>query len=161
MPSRYLLELLHQGQYEQLAQLVREFTGMAASGSGQTTADLLRAASWMCEACIEGHQEAGWHEEALSRLNNREHELVRMLGRVLSVLDDVAAGRKLDKQKLRPLADGRILTGKQALAAGLVDELGNFEVAVERAAELAGKTGTPVPVFPKKSGGSMLSETIS
>lgn len=75
-------------------------------------------------------------------------------------LDDVAAGRKLDKSKLRPLADGRILTGKQALAAGLVDELGNFELAVERAAELAGKQGPPVPVFPKKSGGSLLSEIL-
>src|ERR1044072_5924368 len=91
VPSRYLLELLHQRQYEQLARLVREFTETAASGSGQTTADLLQAASWVCEACIGGHREAGWHEEALSQLSNREQELVGMLGRLLSVLEDVAA----------------------------------------------------------------------
>ncbi len=75
-------------------------------------------------------------------------------------LDDVASGRGLDKQKIRPLADGRILTGKQALAAGLVDEIGNFELAIERAATLAGKQGKPVPVFPKRSGGSILSEIL-
>lgn len=75
-------------------------------------------------------------------------------------LDDVAAGRKLDKEKIRPLADGRILTGKQALAAGLIDEIGNFELAVDRAATLAGKQGKAVPVFPKKSGGSILNELL-
>lgn len=75
-------------------------------------------------------------------------------------LDDVATGRGLDKQKIRPLADGRILTGKQALAAGLVDEIGNFEAAIERAATLAGKQGKPVPVFPKRSGSSILSDLL-
>ena len=36
------------------------------------------------------------------------------------------------------IADGRILSGREALAKGLVDELGNFEVAVARARKLAG-----------------------
>jgi protease IV len=35
------------------------------------------------------------------------------------------------------MADGRILSGKAALEAGLVDEIGNFEVAVDRARKLA------------------------
>jgi protease-4 len=35
-------------------------------------------------------------------------------------------------------ADGRILTGKQAYDRGFVDELGNFDTAVERAKKLAG-----------------------
>jgi len=35
------------------------------------------------------------------------------------------------------LADGRVLTGKQALENGFVDELGNFETAVETAKRLA------------------------
>lgn len=43
---------------------------------------------------------------------------------------DVAKGRKLSPQKIRRLADGRILTGKQALKAGLVDELGGLEEAI-------------------------------
>jgi protease-4 len=36
------------------------------------------------------------------------------------------------------IADGRILSGREALSKGLVDELGNFHVAVERARNLAG-----------------------
>jgi protease-4 len=49
----------------------------------------------------------------------------------------VARERKLDVDKLKQgVADGRIVTGKQALEAGLVDELGYFEDAVKKAAEL-------------------------
>jgi protease-4 len=73
-------------------------------------------------------------------------------------LSDVAAARKLDKDKLRALADGRILTGKQAFEAGLVDKLGNFEDAVEAAARLAGEKGTPVPLFEKRGGRSLFGE---
>ena len=39
-------------------------------------------------------------------------------------LDKVAAGRKMDRDKLRALADGRIYTGRQAVANGLVDAIG-------------------------------------
>ncbi len=47
------------------------------------------------------------------------------------------AGRPL-QAGWKDLADGRILSGKQAHEAGLVDELGNMEVAVARAQKLAG-----------------------
>ena len=46
-------------------------------------------------------------------------------------------GKKLDKQ-WADLADGRILSGKQALEHGFVDELGTFEDALKRARTLAG-----------------------
>jgi protease-4 len=36
----------------------------------------------------------------------------------------VAAGRHMEADKVRPLADGRVLTGRQALEAGLVDAIG-------------------------------------
>ena len=35
-------------------------------------------------------------------------------------------------------ADGRIMTGKEAFDIGMVDELGNFDTAFERAKKLAG-----------------------
>jgi DNA-binding SARP family transcriptional activator len=85
-PSRFLLQLLQLGDYEQLAQLVRQFAGTAAFESGQTTADLIQAASWMCEVCLEARREAGWHEDALTRLIDREHALTEVLGRLLSAL---------------------------------------------------------------------------
>jgi len=58
-------------------------------------------------------------------------------------LDVVATGRNLDRAKVRELADGRIYTGQQAKALGLVDELGNMYDAIEGAAQLAGIKGEP------------------
>lgn len=45
-------------------------------------------------------------------------------------------GRKLD-ETWEELADGRVLSGKQAFDAGFVDELGSFRTAVSRAKDLA------------------------
>ncbi|MBI4024155.1 MAG: signal peptide peptidase SppA [Verrucomicrobia bacterium] len=53
-------------------------------------------------------------------------------------LQVVARERMLDAQELRDgLADGRILSGKQALAVKLVDQTGTFEDAVRKAKEYA------------------------
>ena len=75
-------------------------------------------------------------------------------------LDDVSAARKIPKETLRPLADGRILTGQQALEHHLIDELGNLEDAIEGAGKLAGAKGEPVPVFQKKPRGSLVGEML-
>ena len=75
-------------------------------------------------------------------------------------LTDVATARKLDKEELRKIADGRVLTGKQALAAKLIDELGNFEDAVDGAAKLAGASGEPVPVFAHKPARGLVGEIL-
>ena len=53
-------------------------------------------------------------------------------------VNDVATARKLDRQAVEAVADGRILTGRQALHAGLIDELGGLEEAIQKAAEFAG-----------------------
>jgi ClpP class serine protease len=44
---------------------------------------------------------------------------------------------------VRQLADGRLYSGQQAKAAGLVDELGGYTRAIEIAWERAGQTGEP------------------
>ena len=49
-----------------------------------------------------------------------------------------AKGRKMDVEKLRSLAKGRVYTGAQAKELGLVDELGTLEDAVVAAREAAG-----------------------
>ncbi|MFN2268010.1 MAG: signal peptide peptidase SppA [Desulfonatronovibrio sp.] len=59
-------------------------------------------------------------------------------------VQDVAAGRNMDVQEVAVLADGRALTGRQALNVGLVDMLGGFEVARNLAMELAGMKGEAV-----------------
>lgn len=63
-------------------------------------------------------------------------------------VDSIAAGRHLEVQKVRALADGRIFTGRQARDLGLVDELGSLEAAIRRAGELGGIDGKPEVVYP-------------
>jgi protease-4 len=55
----------------------------------------------------------------------------------------VAEGRGLPEEAVRAIADGRILSGEQALNLGLLDSLGNIEDAVGIAAELGGIVGEP------------------
>lgn len=63
----------------------------------------------------------------------------------------VSEGRGIPEDKVRTFADGRAITGEQAKAFGLVDELGNFRDAVRIAAELAGIEGEPQLVYPEKN----------
>jgi protease-4 len=50
----------------------------------------------------------------------------------------VAAGRKLEMEKLDTLAEGRVFTGRMAKEAGLVDRLGTLDDAIDEAKKLAG-----------------------
>jgi protease-4 len=50
----------------------------------------------------------------------------------------VAAGRKLPVEKVREIAKGRVWTGADAKARGLVDEFGGFRAALEATKALAG-----------------------
>lgn len=72
----------------------------------------------------------------------------------------VAKNRKLPEDQVSAIADGRIMTGHQALDAKLVDELGNFSVAVDKAAGLAGIEGRPELVYPKKDRISIMRELL-
>lgn len=60
----------------------------------------------------------------------------------------VAESRKLDIESVKKIADGRIFTGEMAKELGLVDELGDFEDALDYAANLAKITGKPQLVYP-------------
>lgn len=61
----------------------------------------------------------------------------------------VAEGRKLKIDDVREIADGRIFTGEQALAKGLVNELGTLEDATKIAAKLGGIKEEPEVVIKK------------
>jgi len=75
-----------------------------------------------------------------------------------SIVDDiydqftrtVSENRKVPLETILNLADGRIFTGRQALAVKLVDELGGFQDAVSLAGRLAGMDGKPVIVYSAK-----------
>ncbi len=65
-------------------------------------------------------------------------------------IDAIAAGRNMEIDKIRSVADGRILSGETALELGLVDRLGNLEDAIDWAAETAGISGDFEVVRPKE-----------
>ncbi len=69
---------------------------------------------------------------------------------------DVALARNLPEDRVREVADGRIIMGEKALELKLVDQLGNFEDAVAKAGELAKIEGEPEVVKAKKSKFSLL-----
>ena len=64
----------------------------------------------------------------------------------------VAEGRRMPLEKVYRLADGRIYSGKQALALGLADREGYRDDAAQRAAELAGLTGFRLVRYKKPKG---------
>jgi protease-4 len=75
-------------------------------------------------------------------------------------LGAVAEGRDLEEDEVRKIADGRVLTGAEAKALGLVDELGNFYDAVEAAKAEAKLTGEPNLVYPHDDRARFLEEIL-
>jgi protease-4 len=62
-------------------------------------------------------------------------------------LDVVAAGRsRIDPQRLKQLADGRVYLAPQAREEGLIDEVGTLHDAVKAAKRAAGLQGKPIVV---------------
>lgn len=68
-------------------------------------------------------------KQIIQRLLDEDHELFKQL---------VVEGRQLAKEKVQAIADGRILSGRQAQELGLVDELGNLPKAIEVAKKESG-----------------------
>ncbi len=59
----------------------------------------------------------------------------------------VAQGRGMDEKLVRKLADGRVYSGAQAKAIGLVDQFGTLEDAIDLAAKRAGMEAEPALYF--------------
>jgi protease-4 len=58
-------------------------------------------------------------------------------------VEAVSSGRKLDLQEVRSMADGRVFTGRDAKERKLIDEIGNFQDAIDLTAKLSGISGKP------------------
>jgi protease-4 len=72
-------------------------------------------------------------------------------------VDVVVEGRRMTREQVLQLADGRIYTGEDAKRENLVDELGGYEVALKATAEMVGIKGEPNVVTPPKPNvGSLL-----
>ena len=62
----------------------------------------------------------------------------------------VAEGRKLDRNKVAGIADGRIFTGEQAQQLGLIDRIGNLQDAIDITARMVGIEGKPTILYPRQ-----------
>lgn len=91
-------------------------------------------------------------------MTDREKEYFQSMinelyGQFVKVVVDGRQGRgpddnKLNEEKVRALADGRVYTGESALKNGLIDKIGNYEDALRYTANLIGMKGEPNVVTP-------------
>ncbi len=65
-------------------------------------------------------------------------------------IKDVASSRKMEFEKVKSMADGRIYTGLQAKDLGLVDNIGNFYDTVDDIKKVLKIKGKPELVFTEK-----------
>ena len=65
-------------------------------------------------------------------------------------IEVVVKGRRLNREQVEKIADGRIFTGEQARDLGLVDELGSFEDALDLTKKMVGLSGEVKLIFPEK-----------
>jgi protease-4 len=98
----------------------------------------------------EEHKDIG---SPFRKMTDKEKELLK------GVIDDiynqfvnaVSTERQLKKEEVLKIADGRIITGNQAIELGLVDELGDLQDAVNAAAKAVGIKKRPkIKTPPKK-----------
>lgn len=85
-----------------------------------------------------------------NKLTLQQKKLIK--GIVLDVynqfIDAIVKYRKISKNKLLKIADGRIFSGNQARKLGLVDKIGNLQDAIEEARKLIGKEGAEAIIVP-------------
>jgi len=68
----------------------------------------------------------------------------------------VADGRKSKFEDIKAIANGKVWTGQQALSMKLIDQIADFEAAVEDTAKAVGISGKPTLVRPEKDRKTLL-----
>src|ERR1700738_2368192 len=62
----------------------------------------------------------------------------------------VADGRHAKVEDIKSIADGRVWTGEEAVSMHMIDQVADFEAAVDDTAKAVGISGKPVLVHPEK-----------
>ena len=104
---------------------------------------------------------SGEHKDVGSPFREMTSEEKELLQEVIAnvhqqFIKAVAEGRKLPIEKVAAIADGRIFAGEQAMAVGLVDEMGNLEDTIQIAARLGGIKGKPAVIYTRRKKSSLL-----
>jgi protease-4 len=68
----------------------------------------------------------------------------------------VAEGRHEKPADIQAIADGRVWTGQEALSMKLIDQIGDFQTAVDDTAKAVNIKGEPTLVYPQKDRKTLL-----
>jgi protease-4 len=71
-------------------------------------------------------------------------------------IHSVAVGRKMQDAQVRALANGKVWTGQEAVPLKLVDQIGDFRMAIDDTAKSVGIKGEPTLVRSEKERKSLL-----
>ncbi|MCX8042706.1 MAG: signal peptide peptidase SppA [Desulfobacterota bacterium] len=98
---------------------------------------------------------SGKYKDILSPTRTLKEEERKLLQDVIDTvhgqfINAVAEGRRLPRDTVAAIADGRIFSGEQAKQLGLVDVLGNLQDAITIAGRQAGIPGKPSVIYPEK-----------
>jgi protease-4 len=98
---------------------------------------------------------AGEHKDIGSPLREMTPQDKKIIQEVIDnvhqqFIQAVAESRKMERDKVMGVADGRIFTGEQAQKLGLVDRMGNLQDAIEIAAQMGGIVGKPSVIYPRR-----------
>jgi len=94
---------------------------------------------------------SGKYKDILSSSRDMTDEEKKLLQEMIDssyeqFLKDVSLGRNIPIDDIRPVADGRVMTGSAALECKLIDGLGTFEDSIAKAKEMA-KLPEDAPVY--------------
>ena len=114
-------------------------TGSIGVVTAKSVTTDLRAKIGANREIIRRGENAGLYSDDQAWTERQRHKIEEQIMAVYGTFKRrVAEGRHLPYDGLDEIANGRVWTGKQALAHGLVDELGDFDVAYRFACESAG-----------------------
>jgi DNA-binding SARP family transcriptional activator len=104
-------ELLKAGQYEQVAEILRQTQTASEQAGDAMLAHILDAASRICLACSQCRAQAEWHRQAGAEADRREQELREKLHAIL----DLASGRVLPEMAERQVGPPKIPAAERIL----------------------------------------------
>jgi protease-4 len=94
---------------------------------------------------------SGRYKDILSTFREITPEERRLIQEIIDssyhkFMKDVAKGRMMNESDIAPIADGRVMSGETALKYKLIDMIGTFEDAVDKARQMA-KLSEDCPVY--------------
>jgi len=116
-------QLLKAGQYEQVAELLREAQAASERTGDAILAHILDAARRICLACSQCRTEGEWHQRACEEADQREHELRQQLHTILDLISGRDPPETPEKREEPPSAPTTVMGLSERGPPGSVERL--------------------------------------